>query len=180
MKNIFFTALCLIGSHCTMQAMENMEDNREILQSYIVQTQLHGPTVLVATYLMNNQQEVLLGYNNVKSIWSVPIAPCKSVDLGMKGAARRIISQVTGIDNSDVEYIGHQEKFNIPVSINNEKLVHSFVIHMYKVKNIPSDVQFREPHACDEMNFSCCDSWQWFDKNNLPKNITKLTLREFE
>ncbi len=180
MKNIFFTALCLIGSHCTMQAMENIGDDREILQSYMTQTQLQGPIVLVATYLINNKQELLLGKNDAKDRWSVPMAPCKSTDLGTKGAAQRIASQVTGIDSSDVKHIGHREEFSVPVSINHEQLIHSFIIHMYKVKNIPHDVQLQEPHACDEINFSCCDSWQWFDQNNLPQNITRFTLKEFK
>ncbi len=151
-----FVALIIGLISSTQQAMDHTKNNR---------------VTLIATYCFNEKNELLLGKNHAQDAWSVPVGPYQISDQGMEKAAQSIVFQVTGLHNVDTKHLGFRKKRNVPQDL---------FIHTYLCKNIPSDVRFNSLNVSDGIDFSCCDSWQWFHKDNLPENTRLCTARTFE
>lgn len=171
MKNMFFIVTLLASSNVFVQAMEK---NDKPLESYITRAKQDGPLFLVAVYLVNQNNELLLAKSNDIDQWSVPYGVWKYSDDNAKEAACRIVRETTKLKSYNLTYLGYAQKgSDASIEINNEKIYTHIHIENYITRDFTGDTNNLQPSTSTLFSY---DSWKWCNQANLPENINGSTL----
>ena len=177
MKNRFFIlSLLIAGLNFNIQAME---DEATPLKSFINKIQSEGPSNLLAIYIINSNQQLLLGKDNRDDSWSVPMGPMLISDNGLSHGAKRIVSQITTMNIFNLKLCCTSTLSCNLLSLDAETLKHSWVIHHQATKDFSSEPQTPQLDTQNQISFlTSYNSWQWFNKDSLPTNLSPYILRQ--
>ncbi len=129
--------------------------------------------IFVQVYIINENNELLLGKYENMDLWSVPMAWINQEDQGFKKCGQRAVLQETGmvVENLERYSIAHNSTFSIMRK--NEKIAtERVVIAFYTTRHVSGQPQLIHHEVRDWLHaYKNYEYWQWCSAENLPANI---------